>query len=133
MALVTTGITIAFATSAFSCQILKVGLDGKERKAIPSSHMGTFAYETFIPGKLVDPGMMDLEIIYDPDAEPPIGAVAEVITITFPKKAAGSASGHIKSCSGFITAVSEEGPLEDKLTAKIKVKFSGSFTETMEV
>lgn len=132
-AIVTTGITISFGTSAWVAQILRAGIAGRERPSIDVAHMGTTGGRPKTPGKLYEPGKLELDVIYDPDTEPPISAVPETITMTFPKKASASASGHIKAFNGFIMSVDSEMPLEDKMTAKITIQKSGNDTDTAEV
>lgn len=128
---VSTGLTVAFATSAFSAELLDVSLGGIARAAIETSHMGTaaagaseFGNKTFIPGRLVDGGEYTLETHFNPQTLPIIGAAAEVITVTFPK-APGDTTAANYAFTGFVTAIDKALPLDDKMTASITVKVTG--------
>ena len=62
-----TGTAVTFATSGFTGHLLDVSWDGLERASIDTSHLGTVDYMTFIPGDLVDPGEISLELAFDRD------------------------------------------------------------------
>ncbi len=132
MAQIGTGTTLTAGTSAWTGEILKISIDGQERPSIKTSHMGTTGYDTFKPGSLVDPGKLDVEVAYAADTPPPITAAAETWTVQFPKVTGGSTNGHKTAGSGFITSKSVEIPLEERITSKISIKFSGTITETAE-
>lgn len=130
MALVGTGITIVFATSAFSAEILQVEGQAQSRPSIPTSHMSTpNNRHTFTPGKLVDPGGLRIQIAYNPDTAPPIDAAAETITVTYPLPAGMSTPAN-DAFSGFLTEYEWTGPLEGRMTANVTVKASGVITKT---
>ena len=129
MADIGTGTTIAFGTSSFSAELLGISQDGMSRPAIDTSHMGTSTWKTFMPGDLVDNGEVQMEIAFNPDNQPPISAVAETITITFPVPA-GSSSGATAAFSGFVTDWGVQGPLEERMTSTITIKVSGQITWT---
>ena len=130
------GTTITFGTSGFTANIESVSWDGIARTVIETSHMGTtaaganqFGNRTFIPGDLVDPGTLTMNIHFNPQTNPPIGAVAETITVTYPL-VAGDSTPATWACSGFVSAFSLTDPMDDKMTAVLTVKFSGKVTET---
>lgn len=134
---VTTGLTIAFATSGFSAEIIDVALGGISREPIDTSHMGTaaagaleFGNKTFIPGRLVDGGEYTIETHFNPQDLPIIGASAEVITVTFPK-APADATPATYVFNGFVTAVDNALPLDEKMTASITVKVTGGQVLTL--
>ena len=118
-----TGTTIAFGTSGFSAEILDVTPPGGSRESIQTSHMGTTDAHTFTPAKLVDWGELSFDIHFDPATTPPIGLVAETITITFPNSAATT-----WAFTGFCTGYESADPLEGKMTGTITVKVSGDVT-----
>lgn len=133
---VTTGSTIVFGTSGFTSEIMSFTWSGIAREPIDTSHLGTaaassneFGNRTFIPGRLIDPGEATLERHFDPDQDIPIGAVAETITITFPL-VTGDTTAANWAGSGFATAFDVTGPLDEKMTATMTVKFSGNITMT---
>ena len=131
-----TGTTITFGTSGFTANLMSVRWSGISRAAIDTSHMGTtaaganqFGSRTFIPGDLVDPGELALEVQFNPQTNPPIGAAAETITVTFPL-VAGDATPASWACSGFVTAFEITDPLDDKMMATMTVKLSGKVSMT---
>lgn len=119
-----TGTTIAFATSSFTAEVMNINGNDISRPDINTSHMGTTGYQTYIPGKLIEGGAVEMEIAFDPDSIPPISAVAETITVTFPIPS-GQSSGASVAFTGYINAWSWTDPLEEKMTANITVKVDG--------
>ncbi len=117
-----TATTIAFGTSSFTAELL--GLDGNDisREDIEVTHMGSTNYKEFIPSNLVDGGAVDMEILWDPDNQPPVVGVAETITITFPSALAVGAK---LVFTGYVNSWSWGAPLEDKMTANFTMKVDG--------
>jgi len=127
-----TGATITFGTSSFTANIIDtIDWSGIERAVIETTHFGStlpssarqVGGRTFIPGKLVDPGELTLQIQYDPTLDLPLGSgdVAETITLTPPS---GMASNPITG-SGFMRSARIGLPLEGLATATVVVKFTG--------
>lgn len=129
MTMVATGISIVFATSSFSAEMLDVGIGGISRESFDFGHHGTTGGRPFKPGKTYDPGELTLDILYDPNSQPPIEGAPEVITITFPVPE-GDSSGAEHEITGFVTNFDIQGPFEDRLTASITIKLSGDWTFT---
>ena len=127
MADVGTGITISFGTSSFSAEFLNVSQSGITRVAIPTSHLGTTSRHTFMPGDLVDEGEFTAEFAFNPNNQPPISGAAETITITFPVPS-GSSNSATAAFSGFCTGWEWTGSLEEKMTANLTIKISGTVT-----
>ena len=96
---VTTGATVVFGTSAFSAELLSIGLPSMARGTVDTSHMGTTVALTHLPVDLIEWGELELELNFDPDEEPPLSGAAETVTITFPTPA-GGASGATISTKG---------------------------------
>jgi hypothetical protein len=94
--------TIAFATSGFTANYHRIGGTEQERPAIKTSHLGTTNTETYIPGDLIEPGEFEVEFEFDPNNQPPITAVAETVTVTFPTPTGGSAGATLAG-TGFVT------------------------------
>ncbi len=117
-----TATTITFGTSAFTAELL--GLSGNDisREDIDITHMGSTIYREFMPSNLVDGGSVDMEILWDPDDQPPVEAVAETITITFPSALANGAT---LVFTGYVSSWSWGSPLEDKMTANFTMKVDG--------
>lgn len=126
---VTTGATVVFGTSGFSAEILSIGLPGISRGSVDTTHMGTSDARTHQPVDLIEWGELELEFNFDPDDEPPMSGAAETVTITFPVPAGGSTGATIAG-SGFMTAFSFTGALEDKMMATATVKWTGDLTWT---
>lgn len=130
---VVTGSGITFGTSGFSAEITGVGMDGIERSDIDVSHLGTPDAQSggsgvlnareFKPGKLYDPGGLDLDIQYEPGTNPPINGDPETITLT------ADGGGSI-SFQGYVNGFNFEGELEGKWTGTISIKASGPITFT---
>lgn len=123
-----TGASITFQ-SGFFAEILNIDWSGMSREAIETTNFGTTGARTFIPGDLPDPGELVIEINVDADADPfdVLGAVAETVTLTFPTPVGGS-SGATWAASGFATGFEATLPLEDKITGRMTIKFSGDIT-----
>lgn len=123
------GVTITFGTSSFTAQVISdPQFSGQERTAIETTHHAvTNGWRTFIPGDLKDPGGITFDINFDPDAQPPITAAPETITLTFPVPS-GSSNGATLACSGFVTAWEAGTPIDDRMTASITIKFTGEPT-----
>ena len=118
---VSLGITIAFGTTAFSAEILDVTPFAMARDSIETSHQGTTPAKTFMPADLWDAGELSFGIHYEPDENPPIDGAVETITITMPDSTTLIGS-------GFFTAFNPTAPLNDKMTADVTVKWSGTIT-----
>lgn len=121
-----TGTTIVFGTSGFTADIESISLSGIERESIPTSHLGTVDWQTFMPADLADPGESSLNFQFDPaDADDiPINAAAETITITWP-------DGTTRECSGFIRSGPEvTAEFNQKMMASAVIKWTGTPTWT---
>jgi len=133
---ISTGATITFATSGFTAEVTAIGLASVNRGSVDTSHFGTaapaagkYGNRTFIPGDLSDPGELTMEIHFNPDTTPPIDAVAEIITIQF-SASDTDVTGATFVGTGFATGWDMTGPLDDKMTATLTVKWSGNITIT---
>jgi len=118
-----TGIEIAFATSAFSAEIIDVTPPNRSRKSVDVTHQSAAAM-LYIPGKLVEGGELKLKIGFNPATAAPIDGAVEVVSITFPDSA-----GTIWTFDGFMTGYNPTGTLEDKMTADVTVKVAGAITQ----
>ena len=133
---VATGLTLTFGTSSWAPQITGVGQAGVSREAIATSHhgtaaagAGTFGNATFVPGRIVDPGSLEIEGHYNPDEIPPIGEDAETVTLAY-AASGGDSSGATVASSGFLTDFSTTGELDGKITFTATLKRSGNVTRT---
>ena len=96
------GGTLTFGTSGFTAQYITIGAFEQEREVLDDSHLGTTGNATKQPGDLVEPGSFDCEIWYDPDEQPPISAVPETITKTYPLPSGQSTPANTAG-SGFVS------------------------------
>lgn len=119
-----TGITLDFADSNFAMQLLDCELAGMLRGYIPTSHQSSGVFETFAPKRRVDRGSVEAAFHYNPSADPPIDAAAEVITIVWPN---GETT---HSFTGFMTNFRQSGKMDDKMVATATIKISGDITIT---
>ena len=130
-----TGATITFGTSSWSATVMAINGNDISRVSIQTSHLSTASYHTKIPGDLVDPGNLELELNFDADNvttnQPPYNQAAETVTVTFPIPATSTnVAGAKMAASGFMTNFSYGVPLEDKMTANATIELSGVITWT---
>ena len=122
MADIGTGTTITFSTGFFA-EIVDISGPEASRESVQVSHMGTTTAHIFLPTDLVDWGDLTVELLLDPQTKPPVNAVAETVTITFPDSAATT-----WAFSGFMTGFDLGIPLEDRMTATATIKVTGDVT-----
>jgi len=142
-----TGATIVFGTTLWAGNIMSISWSGVGRPKIKTSHLGTAAVtgHTYIPGDIYEPG--ELEVEYQQDTgivltataaqatykTPPYKGPLETITVTMPKATATISTGAKFAGSGFITDLNVDAPLEELITGRFTVAFSGSITHTSAV
>lgn len=117
-----TGSTITFS-SGFFAKIRRISVAGLSRPHVKTSHMGTTTWDDFIAGDLVDPGIVTVEILYNPSTTPPMTGSAETMTITTP-------GGTTIASSAFMIDAGQEIPLEDLMTSTLQIKRTGTITIT---
>ncbi len=122
------GTTITFGTSSYSAQVTSVSRTGNTRTALKTSHLGTTGAHTYIPSDLIEEGQLDVEIIYDPDLPPPLSAVAETITLTFPVPS-GLTNGATHSGTGFLIEKNYELPLDDLMVGGYTIQWGDDVTQ----
>lgn len=130
---IATGIVITF-DSGFFAEITSVSWSGISRPSIDVSHMGIaaagagdFGNALFLPGDIVDPGELSLELHFNPNDAIPIASAAETITITWPLVGV-DVTANTFAGSGFMTDFEITGSLEEKMTATATLKMSGAVT-----
>lgn len=124
-----TGLTVTFGTSGFSAYLLDFGGPKVGRAAVDTTHYATTGGRTFRPGDLYDGGEITLEVAFDPDLTPPMLAQEqpETITVTWPLPS-GKSTAASWSFSAFLTNYEPKAPLEDRMTASLTLKITGSIT-----
>jgi len=115
-----TGASIAFGTSSWSANIISMTDLGVERPAVDTTHLGS-SVRTYMPGRLLDGGTLNLEVNHDSAKSPPVSAAAEAITITL------NDSDTI-SFPGFITSYRVSIQDEQMTRASVAVKVAGAVT-----
>ncbi len=121
-------------SSGFFAEILNIDWSGIKREALEVTNMsvtaaagGTFGNKIFIPSLYIDPGELGLEINFNPDTLPPIGAAASAFTVTL----GGDTTPATWAGNAFLTEFSFKAPLEGKvMTATAKLKWTGAVTVT---
>jgi hypothetical protein len=115
-----TGTLITFS-SGFLAEIREIRA-GFERAVIDFSHMATTVARIFKAGDLYDPGILEVDILYDPTKAPPITGAFETVTITHRETSLSIAG------SGCLIGFDIGIPLEDARTATARIKYSGVLT-----
>jgi hypothetical protein len=117
------GIEVAFA-SGFLAQITDVTLPEWAREKIDVSHtQSPDRRMEYIMADLVDSGELEVELNFDPAAEPPIDDDFEPVTVTFPSGTTWEFSGALMNYGG-------EAPLDDRMTATATLAITGKITIT---
>lgn len=125
------GVTITFSSSFFA-EILSVDPPSMSRAAIDTTHSGTSGGKaTFIPSDIIDMGECNVEIAFNPSTDPPIDAVLETVTITFPISSGGMTAA-TWAFSGFMTNYTPTVPIDDRMTARCTLKVTGDITVTAQ-
>ena len=117
--------TIVFGTSAIVLQWTKIGEWQATRAKLETSTLATTVFKTFMADDLADPGEIEVEALFDATkALGSIGAVAETITITYPKTAGTAAN---LAGTGFITMLSLPELVNGSVSRrKIKIAYNGA-------
>jgi hypothetical protein len=100
------GASVSFGTSGLSGKILTVSSVEQSREVLDISDLSIAAGKAkkSIPADIYDAGSVDVEFLYSAaQGLPDIEAVAETITITFPKATAAGAAATFAG-SGFISS-----------------------------
>lgn len=126
-----TGTSLVFGTSGFAAYVLNVQGPGIERAVVETTHMQTTGGKTFRPGDLYDGGELNLDVAHDPSISPPMlnQEQPETITVTWPVPY-GLTNGATWVFTGFMTSYNPTAPLEDKMTASVTIKITGSLAIT---
>lgn len=126
-----TGATLVFSTSSWTAEITDIKHSGKKRPSLKTSHLGLTAGagELFQPGKLFDPGEIDIEFHFNPDSPPPYTATAENVSIKFPIVGTIT-TGSKDQINAFVIDFGETIPLENIMMGTAKLKCSGTISHT---
>ena len=120
------GLTVTLP-GAFTASIMNVDWSGMGVEDIDTSDVST-VWRTFDPSVLKNPGELKLHIHFDPDQSPPMGTKGN-IQVTYPVPA-GKTTGAKWACNGYHKGLENTAPYDNKMTADLTLKFSGTPTFT---
>jgi len=134
------GTSITFGTSGFTARVKGYTDLSVEREILDGTHMGTAVSTTApftglhfrekCPGDLATVGDLQLDIIWDPDANDlPIAGVEETITLTFTAQGVQSA-GATWAFTGFVSKFGASIPHDGLMTGDITLVVNGEPTWT---
>jgi len=118
------GITMTFASSGFSMNLLDVSPPGGQVESFETTHQGTTTAKTFTPDDLIEWTNGTLTVQYDP-ADDPGAFVGQEETITW--NLPGSSTW---SHTGWIESFQPTGTLGQLMTATCEIKVDGDITVT---
>lgn len=121
--------TISLGTSVLQFSFTKIGEYQQTRGKLEASHLGTSGFKEYIPDDLSDPGEIEVEGLFDASKDlESISAVAETITITYPKEDSGNNAATLVG-TGFIIMVGLPELVNGAVSKqKVKVAFDGDGT-----
>ena len=143
-----TGAIFSFPTGGTThAQVVSAEWSDISRPSIKTTYMGTapggtgtsiIAYDTFIPGDMIDPGQVALEMHFDTNncgtaTSGLLGLIqgaAGTFNIQWPLSGTEGTRA-VWAASGFVTGASVSTPLEDKIMANVTLKLSGAPTVTL--
>jgi hypothetical protein len=110
------GATLTLGTSSWDTTALITNItpDAITRASLENTHLGTTNYRTFQPEELLTAGGFTIEFYHDGDAEPPINAAAETVTVTYPLQQAYATAALITGsgfCDSYTPGSAEVGSL----------------------
>lgn len=124
------GATLAFGTAVFVANYLSISPKGISRASLETTNLGTTTAHAFTPEDLINNGEVTCEYFYDPKTAPPIGAVPETITITYPIPVSNS-TGTTLAGSGFVTEyVQGSAMIGELMKGSLTFKWAGTVTLT---
>lgn len=131
-----TGTTVTFTDSSYTCGILEINPDGKERADIDTSTLSTTGGRTKMAGDLYNPGELKLKIHHDADtpAWTLLTSPAEKIRITYPlPNPAGTVTTPAREeFMGFVKGV--DGPgimIDEKMETDVTIAVSGNISKSV--
>lgn len=122
------GVTISFATSNFTANVISLTLPDRSRETIEDTHLGTSTAKTFKPAALIATGDVTCEFEHQPEAVDLLKQSPETITITYPLQS-GQTTPTRKTFNGFATNMGgEEFKTDSRMTTKVTLKVNGDIT-----
>ena len=120
------GTTITFTGStAFIANVTSITWEGISRAALETTHLASGAWRTYMPGDLLEPGNLAIEMHFEAANSPPITATANTVTINFP----GGGTTNDWSATGFLTDFSVSAESDGGIQlASANLKLTGAVT-----
>ena len=122
------GASVTFGTSGLSGKITSISSVDQTREALDITDLSIAAGEAkrFIPADIYDPATFDVEFLYSAASSlPNIAAVAETITITWPKATASGTAATFAG-TGFIAGRSTpEAGVGEIMKMSVSVQWDG--------
>ena len=122
-----TGTTITFGTSAWTGSVISIGGTTQSREPLEDTHLATTNQKTYVFDDLIDAGDFELEFYWDQSASifPPISAVAETITVTFPLKSGETTNATLAGSGGVIEATGPDASNGELMVGSMSIKWDG--------
>ena len=123
-----TGATVTLVATELKLGVLSIAFGGMSRPAIDTTVMGTTNERAYIPGLMVDPGELVVELLMDSligatNTQPEFLAIASgAVKITMPDGV------HTIEGSGIVTGLDMGIPVEDRMVATMTIKLHGATT-----
>lgn len=136
MADVGNGVSLTFAngtnaSEAWTTEITSLNIPGGSRNSLPTSHLGTVNFHTFIPEALIDAGEINLTYYYDGASILPTINSTNTYTITVAVPApAGSTATNTYTAAGFVTSADVSVNNDDLMEASVTLKLTGAYTHS---
>lgn len=123
-----TGSTLLLATSTYETglEILSMEWSDVSRPEIDTTHLTTTTARTSKPGALYSAGRLEVEAHFRTNAFPPLNTDPESITLTIRP----GVDGTTWAATGYFTDFGFTVPLEDKMTARFTIVFTGAIVVT---
>jgi len=118
------GTTVTDVDGNWEGEVTSISFGGFSREDIDTTHLGTIDYKTFQPADLSDPGTMTLTVHFNPDDDLPNEEAKGQWKIDWP---AGTDWTFQAYCNDFSP---DPGSTDDKMTADLQLKISGTPTIT---
>lgn len=134
------GATVTFGTSGYTAKIADISWNGASRKVIPVPDFSTaaptnddIANMPKILSTISDGGQFSIRVYvnsaFGTTARPPLDDALETVTFKFPKASGDSTSASL-SFTGACVGWDMDVPLEDAMTATLKVEICSTIAAT---
>lgn len=122
--------TVAFGTSSWTGDIIRISGFARRYQALNKSVLSDTQHEVYERGDLIDFDAITLDIFWDHDDLPPIGAAKETISITYPP-ASHATDGTIVGEGWLEEVVSGQMANNEMMQGTVTIRFTGSTNLTV--